>query len=75
MHAGIGAWDNRMSREKSWKRRSSLSVGDGGREDETLRLWGLDLKREGTVERAVRLPAFLTVAGAWDKVVDLEKKS
>lgn len=41
MPAAIGALDNRMSGEESWKRRSSLSVGDGGREDEAIDTVGI----------------------------------
>lgn len=40
MPARVGAWDNRMSGEERW-RRSLLSVGDGGREDETIETVGI----------------------------------
>lgn len=74
MPAGIGAWGNRVSGEEIGEDLRYL-LAMGAEKMRQLRLWGLHLKREGTVERAVRLPAFLTVAGVWDKVVDLEKKS
>lgn len=45
MPAVGGGWDARMSREESW-RRSVLSAGDAGREEDTagglLERWGCD---------------------------------